>query len=160
MLNLFYSILAVTVSISLYGSEISLKGEMMESQTVENPKYLYKILSYRHWQVTQNRKTVELSSEDDPFIHFAKEDQLDKIIAKYWSDAPQFAILKIDTDKLEGELVYEANPGGRQNITTFTRDSSPLIQLSSLKLSIASLLTLAMCINLTLCKLEIRFYAK
>lgn len=53
-----------------------------------------------------------LPADDDAFIHLAKEDQLDKIIAKYWADAPQLVILKIDTSKLQGNLVYEANPGG------------------------------------------------
>ncbi|MBI5273722.1 MAG: peptide deformylase [Chlamydiales bacterium] len=84
----------------------------MESEIVETPKYLYKILSLRHWQATQYRKAVVLSAEDDAFIHFSREDQLDKIITKYWPDTPQFVILKVDTNKLEGDLVYETNPGG------------------------------------------------
>jgi uncharacterized protein (DUF952 family) len=37
---------------------------------------------------------------------------LDKIVAKYWSEIPQFVILKILTNQLEGELRYEVNPGG------------------------------------------------
>lgn len=84
----------------------------MESETIEKPEYLYKILPFRLWQSTQNTKAVLLSSEDATFIHFSTEDQLDKIIKKYWSNVPQFVILKIETDKLEGNLVYETNPGG------------------------------------------------
>lgn len=74
--------------------------------------YLYKIISLRNWLATQNRENVALSAEDDEFIHFSTEEQLAKIIQKYWSDAPQLAILKIDRSKLEGRLAYENNPGG------------------------------------------------
>ncbi len=84
----------------------------MESKAEIQPAYLYKIISYRHWQATENRKTVTLSAEDDAFIHFSTADQLDRIIAKYWSDTAQFVILKIAADKLTGELRYEKNPGG------------------------------------------------
>ncbi len=76
------------------------------------PKYLYKILSMRNWLATQSRKTVILSAEDDAFIHFSKEEQLEKIIDKYWGDVPQFVVLKIDTNKLQGKMLLEANPGG------------------------------------------------
>jgi len=74
-------------------------------------KYLYKILSSRLWQASQNRKTVALPAEDDVIIHFASEEQLDGIIAKDWADAEQFAVLTIDPEKLEGQLVYENGSG-------------------------------------------------
>ncbi|MDN3507005.1 MAG: peptide deformylase [Simkaniaceae bacterium] len=75
------------------------------------PDYLYKILSARNWRATEARKVVRLASEDHEFIHFSAEKQLDSIVEKYWSDVAEFAILKVDTSKLLGELVYEANPG-------------------------------------------------
>jgi peptide deformylase len=78
----------------------------------EKPKYLYKILSSRHWQASQNSKIITLSSDDDAFIHLATEEQLDKIIAKFWPDASQYVILKVATDQLVGDLIYEQNPGG------------------------------------------------
>ncbi len=53
-----------------------------------------------------------LPAEDDAFIHLAAEDQLERIIAKFWSEAPQYVILKIEADKLSGDLVCETNPGG------------------------------------------------
>jgi peptide deformylase len=76
------------------------------------PQYLYKILSLKNWQATQNRKAVQLSADDDTFVHFSTENQLDRIIQKYWPDAPQLVILKINTEQLKGDLVFEANPGG------------------------------------------------
>lgn len=57
-------------------------------------------------------KQVHLSSMDADFIHFSTEDQLDRIIGKYWADIPEYVVLKIETAKLPGELVFEANPGG------------------------------------------------
>jgi uncharacterized protein (DUF952 family) len=87
----------------------------VENKTPETwhvPKYLYKILSLQHWQASQNTKFVALPAEDEAFIHLAKEDQLDRIIAKFWSDTFQFVVLKLDPEKLEGELVCEANTGG------------------------------------------------
>ena len=101
-----------TVSFSLFGNEKVFDKEIMEAETNQNPQYLYKILSLRNWQATQNRATIALSAEDDVFVHFAREDQMDRILTKYWSDAQQFVILKIDTSQLEGRLVYEANAGG------------------------------------------------
>jgi peptide deformylase len=74
------------------------------------PKYLYKILSNRNWLATQARKALILSAEDDAFIHFSTEDQLDRIIAKYWKDS--YTVLKIDASLLEGDLRFETNPGG------------------------------------------------
>lgn len=78
----------------------------------EEPKYLFKILTPSQWQATQRKKTLFLAAEDDEFIHLASESQLDKIIAKYWSDINEYVILKVQTDRLEGDLVYEANPNG------------------------------------------------
>lgn len=103
MKQIFVALFWMMFLCSLHGSE------KMETET---PPYLYKILSFRHWQATQNRETVILPAEDDAFIHFSREDQLDRIVTKYWLDAPQFVILKIDTKKLEGKLVFESNPGG------------------------------------------------
>lgn len=90
----------------------AIKNEITTEEMNHPPQYLYKILSLSNWQASQSKKTTQLSAEDDAFIHLATQDQLERIIAKYWADAPQFVILKIDSHKLEGKLVFEANPGG------------------------------------------------
>ena len=74
--------------------------------------YLYKILSYQHWQASQSRQSLVLSADDHNFIHLSTKEQLEKIIAKYWADASRVVILKLKTERLQGELVFEANPGG------------------------------------------------
>lgn len=76
------------------------------------PQYLYKILSKRDWEKTQSTKIVHLPTEDDTFIHLSTEEQLEKIIKKYWADVPQFVVVTVDTEQLSGRLVCEANPGG------------------------------------------------
>ncbi|MBI5346074.1 MAG: DUF952 domain-containing protein [Chlamydiae bacterium] len=76
------------------------------------PKYLYKILSKENWQKSQLLPFVYLSEMDKEFIHFSTEEQLDKIIQNFWSDVLEFVVLKIDTQKLIGNLVFESNPGG------------------------------------------------
>lgn len=76
------------------------------------PQYLYKVLSLDDWNASKSQTTLKLSKMDDEFIHLATEDQLDKIIAKYWSDVTQYVVIKVESKKLPGRLVLEANPGG------------------------------------------------
>lgn len=108
----FAIVFLFTVLFSLSGNESVNHKEIMMEKMNQSPQYLYKVLSLRNWQATQNRETVQLSAEDDAFIHFSTEGQLERIIGKYWSDAPQLVILKIDSRKLKGELLFEANTGG------------------------------------------------
>jgi uncharacterized protein (DUF952 family) len=90
------------------------------------PEYLYKIISVEDWKKSQGMDSVKLSSGDHDFIHLSKEDQLDRIIEKYWTDTPEFIVLKIYTDKLPGKLVYEANPGGSNKYYHLYNGSIPL----------------------------------
>ena len=92
-----------TMSYSFFGDQEVVKMEQ---------EHLYKILSFENWQKTQSKETVFLSPEDDLFIHFSTEDQVEKIVTKYWTGIQQFVILKIDRSKLEGRLVFETNAGG------------------------------------------------
>jgi len=78
------------------------------SHTIQSaPIYLYKILSVDDWNASQDKKIVQLSPKDNAFIHFAKENQLNKITSKYWSDVPVFVILKIEYAKLLGTMKLE-----------------------------------------------------
>lgn len=76
------------------------------------PKYLYKVLLPNDWEESKNLPNVKLGSFDREFIHFSTEEQLNKIIEKYFKDAKKVIILKIETDKLSGKLIFEVNPGG------------------------------------------------
>ncbi len=76
------------------------------------PHYLYKIVSQENWKKSQEGNSLVLSEEDQLFIHFSTEDQVERILVKYWSNVHECTILKVATDRLSGNLVYEANPGG------------------------------------------------
>jgi uncharacterized protein (DUF952 family) len=90
----------------------------------ERPDFLYKILSMDDWK--KSGKTVHLPSMDADFIHLSTEDQLDKIIEKYWADAREYVVLKIETAKLSGKLVLEANPGGTNKYYHLYNGSIPV----------------------------------
>jgi uncharacterized protein (DUF952 family) len=89
----------------------------------ERPTYLYKVLSMDDW--AQSGETVHLSSMDADFIHLSTEDQLDSIIKKYWAGVPEYIVLKIETAKLSGKLVLEANPGGTKQYYHLYNGSIP-----------------------------------
>jgi uncharacterized protein (DUF952 family) len=82
------------------------------SDSSDAPKYLYKVISVENWQESTSKPTIVLSKEDRKFIHLATEDQLKRIIEKYWSKEPEYIILKLNTAKLPGRIVLEVNPGG------------------------------------------------
>ena len=112
----FLTILALTALMNLSGAltnEISTtQGEIMATEFHEVSQVLYKVISEKQWADSQQNKVVTLSDMDEGFIHLAKEDQLERIIDKFWDNIPKFVVLKLQTDKLEGKMIYEANPGG------------------------------------------------
>lgn len=95
-------------------------GVMMEKR----PHFLYKILSIDDW--AKSCETVHLPSMDANFIHLSTEEQLDRIIEKYWAAVSEYVVLKIETAKLKGKLVLEANPGGTNKYYHLYNGSIPL----------------------------------
>lgn len=106
----FFSVLMIILSVPLFGTDV--KKEIGDMARETHPKYLYKIISVENWQLSQGRPSIQLSSEDEEFIHLALEDQLEGIIQKYWSHASSYVVLKVDVAKLRGSLKLEVNPGG------------------------------------------------
>lgn len=98
------------------------------------PNYLYKILSNDNWNASQDRLNLQLSSDDDAFIHLATSSQLANIIKKYWSHAPEFIVLKVDTSQLPGRLVLESNPGGTNQYYHLYDGSIPLTSVIERKI--------------------------
>ena len=92
------------------------------------PQYLYKIISFENWNASQGNQNVALSKDDEACIHFAKEDQLERIAAKYWSAAvaPEYIVLKVETARLVGKLVYETNPNGSNKYFHLYEGSIPV----------------------------------
>lgn len=89
-----------------------LSGTEKEQPVEAVPTYLYKILSVDDWEKSQHMEHIKVPIADNDCIHFSMENQVDTIIKRYWSNIPQFFVLKVDTNKLIGNLVFEVNPGG------------------------------------------------
>ncbi|MGK5595612.1 MAG: DUF952 domain-containing protein [Parachlamydiaceae bacterium] len=96
-----------------------------KNKCVGAPTYLYKIISLENWALSQEKNTVHLAKEDGKFIHLATEEQLGKIIHKFWADTPSYIILKLKTELLLGNLVLEVNPGGHRQYYHLYHGSIP-----------------------------------
>lgn len=75
------------------------------------PQYLYKIVSLQQWEKSQEQNQLILSETDRDFIHLAKQDQIGRVVKKFWNHDPH-VILKLNSSKLNGSLIYETNPSG------------------------------------------------
>lgn len=108
---------------------ISVQGIEKMEQNLEiemTPQYIYKVVSIEDWEASQTIGSVMLAETDHEFIHLATQDQLSRIIEKFWGKAPEYVILKIDTSKMKGKLVLEANPGGTNKYYHLYNGSIPL----------------------------------
>lgn len=75
------------------------------------PAYLYKVLSEKEWALSH--ETLSRGTMDTDFIHLAREDQLDRILCKFWGDVESYVLVTLDSAKLQGRLEFESNrPGG------------------------------------------------
>lgn len=99
------------------------------------PEYLYKVISLENWTASQSKDFLELSQNDAQFIHFSTEEQLPKVIKKFWSDVLQYVVLKIDPTQLCGRLIYEKNPGGTNRYYHLYDGSIPMQAVQEIKKS-------------------------
>lgn len=76
--------------------------------------FLYKVMAKSDWKLSQNEGRLRLGSIDKEFIHLAMEDQIQKVLDKFWAAGPECVVLKLDSKKFKGRLVKEKNPGGTQ----------------------------------------------
>lgn len=97
-----------------------------KSEKEKTPQYLYKILSIDDWKKSQGMEFVKLTDADQEFIHLARQDQLDRIAEKYWNKSNEYIVLKINTSKLPGNLVFESNLGGESKYYHLYNGSIPL----------------------------------
>lgn len=100
-------------------------GIAYAEQSVNHPKYLYKVLSPENWEKSRKSECLILSDDDKEFIHLSTAEQLDRIISKYWA-GKDHVVLEITTDQLKGHLVLEANPGGTNQYYHLYNGSIPL----------------------------------
>ncbi|MDI1242390.1 MAG: DUF952 domain-containing protein [bacterium] len=75
--------------------------------------FIYHIVLPEIWERAKHNSTYAAESlESEGFIHCSYEDQLDGVIGRYYSDAPDLVILKLDVNKLTSKLVSEPSTGG------------------------------------------------
>ncbi len=72
---------------------------------------LYKIISIEKWKESDGKDYIVLDDMDKEFIHFSTDEQLPRILEKFWKNK-DYMVLKIDPRKLPGRLEFETNPGG------------------------------------------------
>lgn len=108
--------LIICLLISFFSFSYSIEQPIVENinmeSKIEKPTFLFKILTLESWEKSEREKILFLLPEDNQFIHLAKEEQLEKIIDKFFSDVKKIVVLKIDVSKMQGNLVFEINPGG------------------------------------------------
>ncbi len=90
------------------------------------PKFLYKVLSYSLWEQSLGKEALLLPEEDEAFVHFSTQEQLERILVKYWANVRKYVVLKIDPSRLTGELVLESNRGGSTKYYHLYNGSIPL----------------------------------
>ena len=75
--------------------------------------FIYHIVLPEIWEaVKQNSNYSAESLETEGFIHCSYDHQLDGVIGRYYSTAPELVILKLDIGKLTSKLVSEPSTGG------------------------------------------------
>lgn len=124
MKNKFLYVLCLTLA--SFGLITANDTKMQSSENIENstyqketqmnhenhtPQYFYKIVSLEEWQDSLLKNQVVMSPFDENFIHLATEKQLAHVAQKFWS-GKSYIILKLDSQKITGHLLYETNPGG------------------------------------------------
>ncbi len=109
MSRIFILILSVFIT-GITAEATQGKVSSMEEEQLA-PKYLYKVISKEDWQKSIESGYVMPSSLDQAFIHLAKEDQISHVTEKFWKNK-DYLVLTLLTEKLNGKLVYETNPGG------------------------------------------------
>jgi len=71
------------------------------------------VLTKSAWKESKERGRIVLHPMDNAFIHFSKENQLDFVVGKFFRATP-YVVLRVETEKLAGDLVFETNPGGTE----------------------------------------------
>ena len=75
--------------------------------------FIYHIVLPETWEAVKHNSTYSAESlETEGFIHCSYDHQLDGVIQRYYSAAPELMILKLDIGKLTSKLVSEPSTGG------------------------------------------------
>jgi uncharacterized protein (DUF952 family) len=75
--------------------------------------FIYHIAPPEIWELVKHNSTYSAESlETEGFIHCSYDHQLDGVIERYYSVAPELVVLTLDIGKLTSKLVSEPSTGG------------------------------------------------
>lgn len=75
--------------------------------------FIYHVVLPDVWESVKDNSSYSAESlETEGFIHCSYDHQLDGVIGRYYLDAPELVILKLDIAKLASKLVSEPSTGG------------------------------------------------
>lgn len=77
------------------------------------PTELFKIMSESDWKGSEGQTHLKKGPIDHDFIHLATAIQVEKVAGKFFKDIPH-RVLKLNPKSLEGRLLKERNPGGKE----------------------------------------------
>ena len=109
--RLLLTFVLIAHSISGMSQEEVQSKSFQGQDEISIPTYLYIILSKDAWEENLQKEALSLGPEHEPFIHLSTEEQISRISEKFFKGI-EHVVLKIETKKMQGHLVYESNPGG------------------------------------------------
>ena len=75
--------------------------------------FIYHIVLPEIWETAKHNSSYSHESlESEGFIHCSYDHQVDGVIGRYYSAAPELVILKLDIGKLTSKFVSEPSTGG------------------------------------------------
>jgi uncharacterized protein (DUF952 family) len=75
--------------------------------------FIYHIVLPEKWEAVKHDSSYSAESLDtEGFIHCSYDHQLEGVIGRYYSDAAELVVLKLDIGKLTSKLVSEPSTGG------------------------------------------------
>jgi uncharacterized protein (DUF952 family) len=86
---------------------------------------IFKIITLDQWQQSENRDSIVLSEMDAEFIHFAENDDIQRIAQKFFAGHKELVVLSVEVKKLSGTPVCENNPGGHRKYYHLYHGSIP-----------------------------------
>jgi uncharacterized protein (DUF952 family) len=75
--------------------------------------YIYHVVKPEIWDRAKSNSFYEPDGfESEGFIHCSFDDQIDGVLARYFKDAAEVVVLKLDINKLCSKLVSEPSTNG------------------------------------------------
>lgn len=73
--------------------------------------YIYHMAAREDWERSKEGGVYEVPSlKEEGFIHCCMEEQVARVLERFYKDAAETVVLRIDSRKLTSQLVYEWSP--------------------------------------------------